>query len=263
MQPPSCLSCLCCSDYFITSLRRFQVKLRPCDLVTRTRASSRVARCCGDTPIETGRRKRHAQRIVEAQHRGGEDRGDRPAAVEHRVDGRLLAARPGPGRRRRVLLAIAKVLLDEDLIDREFVRRWVNWRTYLHHRAPGAEPTFENFIVELRREYARYTPRVRRGRERRAGRARSCRSRARSPRAAPAFSSHIWRAAAAGNLHGWQITRALWLLNVLTGCGRAPSAACRPTRGTSSSPRRGASRPPTRSGTSSTGRASTRWRTTR
>jgi hypothetical protein len=35
--------------------------------------------------------------------------------------------------------------------------------------------------------------------------------------AAPAFSSHIWRAAAAGNLHGWQVTRALWLLNVLTG----------------------------------------------
>ena len=35
--------------------------------------------------------------------------------------------------------------------------------------------------------------------------------------AAPAFASHIWRAAAAGNLHGWQVTRSLWLLNVLTG----------------------------------------------
>ena len=34
----------------------------------------------------------HAQRIVEGQHRGAQDRGDRPATVEHRVDGRLLAA---------------------------------------------------------------------------------------------------------------------------------------------------------------------------
>jgi len=40
--------------------------------------------------------------------------------------------------------------------------------------------------------------------------------------AAPAFSSHIWRAAAAGNLHGWQITRALWMLNVLTGSVGTP-----------------------------------------
>jgi hypothetical protein len=35
--------------------------------------------------------------------------------------------------------------------------------------------------------------------------------------ARPAFAFHIWRAAAAGNLHGWTITRALMLLGPLAG----------------------------------------------
>ncbi len=111
---------------------------------------------------------------------------------------------------------MAKVLLDEDLIDRDFVRRWVNWRTYLEHRAPGAEPGFERFLGELRAEYARYTPEYA---EAETGvPAHTVVQVAREiAAAAPAFSSHIWRAAAAGNLHGWQVTRALWLLNVLTG----------------------------------------------
>ena len=47
--------------------------------------------------------------------------------------------------------------------------------------------------------------------------------------AGTAFASHIWRAAAAGNLHGWQVTRALMLLNALTGAvgavgGTSPNA---------------------------------------
>ena len=101
--------------------------------------------------------------------------------------------------------------------DREFVRRWVNWRTYMAHHAPDNEPTFENFIGALKDEYTQYTPRyaesesgvpaetiVQVARE--------------AARARPAFASHIWRAAAAGNLHGWLVTRAVMLLNVLTGC---------------------------------------------
>ena len=63
-----------------------------------------------------------------------------------------------PGTEAAVLLAMAKVMLDEDLFDREFVRRWVNWRTYLAHRAPDDEPTFENFVAALKAEYAQYTP---------------------------------------------------------------------------------------------------------
>ena len=197
------------------------------------------------------------------QARRREGRRDRPAAVQHRVDGRLLAADLARAPRAPLLLAIAKVLLDEDRFDREFVRRWVNWRTYLAHRAPGAEPTFANFVAELRREYARFTPSST-PRPRPASRPPPIVQVAREiADAAPAFASHIWRAAAAGNLNGWQVTRALWLLNVLTGSVGHARAACRRTPGTSSSPRRGASPPPTSSGTSSTGRASTRSRTTR
>jgi anaerobic selenocysteine-containing dehydrogenase len=115
-----------------------------------------------------------------------------------------------------LLLATAKVLLDEDLYDGDFVRRWVNWRTYLRHCVPSAEATFANFILELCREYARYTPEfaeAETGVPAATGRAGGREIAA----AAPAFSSHIWRPAAAGNLHGWQITRSLWPLNVLTG----------------------------------------------
>ncbi|HET9103883.1 MAG TPA: molybdopterin-dependent oxidoreductase [Solirubrobacteraceae bacterium] len=162
----------------------------------------------------------HAQRIIEAQHRGA-----KVAVIDPRLSNTASMADywlpAWPGTEAAVLLAIAKVLLDEDLIDREFVRRWVNWRTYLHHRAPSCEPTFETFLRELRAEYARYTPHFA---EAESGvPAQTVVQVAREiAAAAPAFSSHIWRAAAAGNLHGWQITRALWLLNVLTGSVGTP-----------------------------------------
>jgi anaerobic selenocysteine-containing dehydrogenase len=157
----------------------------------------------------------HAQRIIEGKHQGG-----KIAVVDPRLSNTASMADywlpTWPGSEGALFLAMAKVILDEDLYDHEFVRRWVNWRTYLQHQAPSTEPTFANFILELRREYAEYTPEfaeaetgvpagtvVQVAREIAA--------------AAPAFCSHIWRAAAAGNLHGWQITRSVWLLNVLTG----------------------------------------------
>jgi anaerobic selenocysteine-containing dehydrogenase len=158
----------------------------------------------------------HAQRIVEGQQRGA-----KIAVIDPRLSN--TAARADywlpawPGTEAAVLLAIAKVMLDEDLFDREFMRRWVNWRTYMAHRAPDHEPTFENFTAALKAEYAQYTPRYA---EREAGvTAEAIVQVARELAAArPAFASHIWRAAAAGNLHGWLITRAVMLLNVLTGC---------------------------------------------
>ncbi len=157
----------------------------------------------------------HAQRIVESKHRGS-----KVAVVDPRLSNTASMSDywlpTWPGTEAALLLAMAKVLLDEDLIDHEFVRRWVNWRTYLGHRAPAAEPTFANFLLELRREYERYTPEFA---EAETGvPAQTVVQVAREiAAAAPAFCSHIWRAAAAGNLHGWQITRALWMLNVLTG----------------------------------------------
>ncbi len=169
----------------------------------------------------------HAQRIVEAQQRGA-----KIAVMDPRLSNTASIADhwlpTWPGSEAAVLLAIAKILLDEGLYNRDFVRRWVNWRTYLAHRAPGSEPTFENFILELRTEYSQYTPEFA---EAESGLpAATVVQIAREIAAAgTAFASHIWRAAAAGNLHGWQVTRSLMLLNALTGAvgavgGTSPNA---------------------------------------
>jgi anaerobic selenocysteine-containing dehydrogenase len=166
--------------------------------------------------LESGRYfNPHAQRITEARQRGA-----KLAVIDPRLSNTASLADywlpTWPGTEAAVLLAIAKLLLEEGWYDREFVRRWVNWRTYLRHRAPASEPTFERFIAELTAEHARYTPEFAQAEsgvpaETTVQLARDIAA------AAPAFCSQIWRAAAAGNLHGWQVTRALWLLNVLTG----------------------------------------------
>ncbi|MHB1571757.1 MAG: molybdopterin-dependent oxidoreductase, partial [Solirubrobacteraceae bacterium] len=157
----------------------------------------------------------HAQRIVEGQQHGA-----KIAVIDPRLSNTASRADywlpAWPGTEAAALLAIARVLLERDWFDREFVRRWVNWRTYLAHRAPDDEPTFANFVAALKREYADYTLQFA---ERETGvPAATLEQVAREiAQARPAFASHIWRAAAAGNLHGWQVTRALHLLNVLAG----------------------------------------------
>jgi len=162
----------------------------------------------------------HAQRIMESKQGGA-----KIAVIDPRLSNTASMADhwlpAWPGTEGALLLAIAKVLLDADRFDREFVRRWVNWRTYLRHRAPGVEPTFESFVGELRREYARYTPQFAEA-ESGVPAATIVQVAHEIAAAAPAFASHVWRAAAAGNLNGWQVTRALWLLNVLTGSVGTP-----------------------------------------
>ncbi len=140
-----------------------------------------------------------------------------------------------------MLLAIAQADAGARTVRPRLRRRWVNWRTYLAHRAPQlTSRRSRTSSRELKSEYAPYTPEFA---ERESGvPAATIVQVAREIAAArPAFASHIWRAGAAGNLHGWQITRALMLLNVLTRLHRPARAACSRTRGTSSSRRRGAS----------------------
>ena len=169
----------------------------------------------------------HAQRIVEAQQRGA-----KVAVMDPRLSNTASIADhwlpTWPGSEAAVLLAIARILLDEGLYNHDFVRRWVNWRTYLAHRAPGSEPTFEDFILELRKEYAHYTPEFAEA-ESGLPAATVVQIAHEIAAAGTAFASHIWRAAAAGNLHGWQVTRSLMLLNALTGAvgavgGTSPNA---------------------------------------
>jgi anaerobic selenocysteine-containing dehydrogenase len=157
----------------------------------------------------------HAQRIVEAQARG---------ATLIVIDPRLsnssakadLWLPAYSGTEGALLLAIARVLLDEDLYDREFVRRWVNWQAYLAAARPDLPRTFDSFITALKELYAAFTPEFA---EAETGIAadRILQAARAIGRAGTRFSTHSWRAAASGNLWGWQITRCLYLLVVLTG----------------------------------------------
>ena len=63
-----------------------------------------------------------------------------------------------PGSEAAVLLAMARILLDEGLADLEYVERWTNWRQYMAHRRPGDEPTFAAFVAALKDEYREFTP---------------------------------------------------------------------------------------------------------
>ncbi|HET7617184.1 MAG TPA: molybdopterin-dependent oxidoreductase [Gemmatimonadaceae bacterium] len=157
----------------------------------------------------------HAQRIIEAQSSG---------ATVITIDPRLSNSSAKAniwlpaysGTEAALLLAIAKYLIDEGLYDREFVRDWVNWREYLRAERPDLPLTFEAFIGALRECYVRFTPEFAAAEtgvpaERILEAARAV------ARARGRFSAHSWRAAASGNLWGWQITRCLYLLVVLTG----------------------------------------------
>ncbi len=135
-----------------------------------------------------------------------------------------------PGSEMTVLLAIANYLLQNDLYDREFLRRWVNWEETLEAVAAGRRAvdesvrpaggdsprTFEQFEAILKSLYAEFTfdraaeeaqvpvERIMEAAEYIA----NCEGR---------LASHTWRSASIGNLGGWQVARCLYFLNVLTG----------------------------------------------
>ena len=133
-----------------------------------------------------------------------------------------------PGSEAAVLLAMCLVIVREDLYDAEFVRRWVNWEEYLREEHPGKPVTFEMFIAILKEVYAQYTPEFA-AEESGADPATIVEVAREIGRAGHAFAAHVWRNAAAGNLGGWQVARALEFLSVLVGAvgtrgGTSPAA---------------------------------------
>ena len=168
-----------------------------------------------------------AQRIIE-----GKMKGAKLAVMDPRLSNTASMADywlpTWPGSETAVLLAMARVILAEGLYDREFMRRWVNWQEFLMAEHPQEAQTFDHFIEALLDLYAPYTPAFAAQESglseevivdiaRQIGHAGS------------AFAAHTWRAATAGNLGGWQVSRALWFLSVLTGSvgtpgGTAPNA---------------------------------------
>ena len=157
----------------------------------------------------------HAQRIIEAQSKGATVIcvDPRLSNTGSKADHWLPA---WPGTEPFLLLTIARLLIESDTWQHDFVRRWTNWETYLRETRPDLPCEFESVKQAWLDEYSEHTP-----------------ERAEYLCGVPAdqireiaqiigqhptkFASHNWRAAGAGNLGGWQTARCLFFLNVLTG----------------------------------------------
>jgi anaerobic selenocysteine-containing dehydrogenase len=157
----------------------------------------------------------HAQRVIEAKANGA-----KLIVFDTRLSNTATHAdfwvSPYPGSEAAIVLSIANYLIQNDLYNREFVRRWWNWEEYLVVEHPEIETSFEIFEKQLKTLYAGYTFQF---------------AAAESgvdatvieeiakivATAGTRFSSHNWRSAAAGNSGGWQVARTLFMLNTLLG----------------------------------------------
>jgi anaerobic selenocysteine-containing dehydrogenase len=168
----------------------------------------------------------HAQRIID-----GKASGAKICVMDTRLSNTATKAdywlSPWPGSEAAILLAMCRILLEENLYDREFVRKWVNWQEYLRQEFPRSPRTFEAFVEVLKQTYSIYTPEF--AAEESGVDARLIVEVAHEvARAGSAVATHVWRNAAAGNLGGWQVSRALEFLTVLVGAvgtvgGTSPS----------------------------------------
>ncbi len=157
----------------------------------------------------------HAQRIMEAKARGA-----KVIVLDTRLSNTATHAdywlSPVPGSEAAIMLAIARHLIATKTYDREFVRRWWNWREYLIEQHPGLPATFESFERVLAELYQEYTPAFAAAES---GVDASVIEEVAETvaRAGTRLSTHTWRSAAAGNLGGWQVSRTMFLLNALLG----------------------------------------------
>ncbi|MFQ5651171.1 MAG: molybdopterin-dependent oxidoreductase [bacterium] len=157
----------------------------------------------------------HAQRILEGMMNGA-----KLAVLDPRLSNTASMADywlPSyPGSEAAILLAIARIILQEALYNEPFMKTWVNWQTYLQKEKPSLEVTFENFIAALLEEYKDYTPEFA---EQESGVPAGLIVKVAQQigAAGTRFASHNWRSAGSGNLGGWAVARCLHFLNVLTG----------------------------------------------
>ena len=163
----------------------------------------------------------HAQRIIE-----GKMKGCKLIVLDPRLSNSAAMADhwlpTRPGSEAAVLLAITRVILEEGLYDAQFLYDWTNWREYLKNKHPDKNSdSFEDFIDGMKEEYAAFTPNYA---EAESGvPAEKILEVARVlGEAGPAVASHTWRAACAGNLGGWTVSRALNFLNAITGSWGRP-----------------------------------------
>jgi anaerobic selenocysteine-containing dehydrogenase len=157
----------------------------------------------------------HAQRIMEARQRGA-----KLIVMDPRLSNTAAHAdhwlAPWPGSEAAILLSVASYLLRTRRVDEAFLRRWLNWQTYLRELHPDAPQEFEIFLDRLEADYAEYTFDFASAESKLP--AAQIEEIARTVAGCGGkLSAHVWRSATAGNLGGWQVARALWFVLALTG----------------------------------------------
>jgi anaerobic selenocysteine-containing dehydrogenase len=169
----------------------------------------------------------HAQRIMEGMMKGA-----KLIVIDPRLSNTASMADEWmptyPGSESAVFMAIAKIILEEKMYDREYLKNWVNWDEYMKKLHPNDPVEFDQFIKRLNEEWAEYSPEYA-AKEAQIEVDQIIRVAHLIGRAGSKLSTHVWRGASIGNLGGWQVSRTLHLLNVLTGSvgtkgGTSPSA---------------------------------------
>lgn len=157
----------------------------------------------------------HAQRVID-----GKTNGAKLIVFDTRLSNTATHAdhwlSPFPGSEAAILLAIANYLIQHDLYNREFVRRWWNWEEFLTLQYPDAQHSFENFEVVLKDLYKSYTFEFA-ALEARVDAAQIEAIAKVVATAGTRLSTHNWRSASSGNRGGWQVARTLFMLNALMG----------------------------------------------
>ncbi len=157
----------------------------------------------------------HAQRILEGMMDGA-----KLVVIDPRLSNTASMADhwvpTWPGSEPALFLSWAKMILEAKAFDREFMETQVNWDAWMKAVHPAEDCTFDRFIDLLIEEYAEYTPKFA---------AKECRIPVEQVievgevvmGAGSKLATHVWRSASIGNLGGWQVSRTLHFLNVLTG----------------------------------------------
>ena len=164
----------------------------------------------------------HAQRVID-----GKANGAKLIVFDTRLSNTATHAdyfiSPIPGSEAAILLAIANYLIQNDLYNRDFVRRWWNWQEYLgEDLTPESldtetEPrTFEEFEEIIKELYKEYTFEFAAAES---GVAADVLQQIAEvvATAGTRFSSHNWRSVSSAVSGGWSVARALFMLNALLG----------------------------------------------
>jgi anaerobic selenocysteine-containing dehydrogenase len=184
----------------------------------------------------------HAQRVMD-----GKASGAKLIVFDSRLSNTATHAdhfiAPYPGSEAAILLSIANYLIQNGLYNREFVRRWWNWKEYLASGSEfrvsssatessdfrvsnagnvselgtrNSELGFEDFELELRILYDPYTFEF--AAHESGVEAKAIEEIAQLVASAGTrFSSHNWRSVTSGVSGGWTVARALFMLNALLG----------------------------------------------